>query len=100
MTHEVVELPCELFEVERDLVRWSVSGVELPSAPLKDVDERDRLPVQRGVLRQRACTQMRLQRDVTQILELENAERAGVSDHGGHGQGHALEKASDGDERK
>ena len=38
------------------------------------VDERDRLPVQRGVLGRRRRAEVRLQRDVAEILEREHAE--------------------------
>ncbi len=50
------------------------------------------------MLGQRACAEMRLQRDVAEILEGQNAQAVRVPDNCRHRQAHALEQAGDIDE--
>ena len=73
----------------------SASDCELRAAPLQQLDERDRLPVERRVLGRRRGAEMRLQRDVAEILERENAERVGVAEDRRHRQRNLLQQRRD-----
>ena len=78
------------FYVERDRVRHVPIRRQILAAPLQLLDERDRLPVQRRVLGGRRGAQVRLQRDVAEILQRENAELVGMADNSGDGQPNPL----------
>ncbi len=53
--------------------------------------KRDRLAIERGVLGRRRRAEMRLQRDVAEILEAEDAEVSGVIQDARHRQRHRAE---------
>ena len=89
---EILELPGELLDVERHPVGQVRVGCELGAPPLEQLDERDRLPVERGVLGRRRRPQMRLQRDVAQVLQRHDPERVCVSEDVGHRQRHLLQQ--------
>ena len=88
MADEEVELPRELLDVERDAVGQMRVGGELGAAPLQQLDQRDRLAIERRVLARRRGAQMRLQRHVAQILLRDDAERVGMIEHERHRQRH------------
>ena len=60
-------------------VRDVAVRTELRAAPLQQLDERDRLAVERRVLGRRRRAEVRLQRDVAEILQRDDAERVGVA---------------------
>ena len=91
--HEEVHLPGQLLHVERDAVRDERGAREFLAAPLHRVDEADGLPVERRVRRGRAGAHVRLQRDVAQILEREDAEIVGVAEDARHRHRHRGKQA-------
>ena len=68
--------------------------VELLAAPLDRVDEAHGLPVERRMRRGRAGAQMRLQRDVSEILEREHAEIVGMAEDLRHRHRHRGKQAA------
>ena len=97
---EEVHLPRQLLDVEGDAVGQVVRARQLGAALLQRGDERDRLPVERGVLGRRRGAEVRLQRHVPEILEREDAEIAGVAEHGRDRHRHLLEQPRDVGERQ
>ena len=81
MLDEEVHLPRQLLDVEGDL-RGAVGRRQQLLAPrLQHADERHGLAIQRFVLGQRAGAKVRLQRDVAEILEREDAERVRMAEN-------------------
>ena len=76
------------------------SDCELRAAPLQQLDERDRLAVERGVLGRRRGAEVRLQRDVAEILQREDAELVRVAEDRRHRQRHLLQQLADVGERQ
>ena len=74
--------------------------VELLAAPLDRVDEADGLAVERRVRRGRAGAQMRLQRDVSEILEREHPEVVGMAEDLRHRHRHRRKQVVHVDERE
>ena len=97
---EEVQLPRQLLDVERDAVGQVVRRRELRAAPLQRGDERDRLAVERRVLGRRRRAEVRLQRDVAEILQRQHAELVGVAEDRGNRHRHLREQARDVDERQ
>ena len=97
---EEVELPGQLLDVEGDAVGQVLGRRELGAAALQRRDERHRLPVERRVLRRRRRAEVRLQRDVAEILEREHAEVVGVAEDGRDRHRHLREQPRDVDERQ
>ena len=102
MADEKVQLPRELLDVERDAVgqvtvrrRGSRVGVEFGAAALQQLDERHGPPIERGMLGRRRRAQMRLQRDVAEILQRQDAERIRMAEHRRDRQRHLLEQVGD-----
>ena len=90
---EEVELPGQLLDVERDAVRQvRVATRSSRAAALQQLDERHRLPVERRVLGRRRRAEVRLQRDVAEILQREDAELVGVAEDRRHRQRHLLQQ--------
>ena len=92
-------VPRQLLDVEGDAIRRAVLGGQLGAALLQDGDELDRLAVQGPVLVGRRQAEVGLQRDVTEVVEADQAERVGMVQDARHRQRHRLEQAADGDER-
>ena len=78
MLDEELELPRQLLDVERDAVRRIVVRPQRLAALLHAGDERHGLAIERGVLGGGRRAEVRLQRDVAEILEAEHAELVGV----------------------
>ena len=62
--------------------------MQLTAAPLEQLDERHRLPVERGVLGRRCRAEMGLQRHVPEILQRDDAVRVRVPEDRRNGQRH------------
>ena len=77
---EEIELPRELLDVERDAVGQIRRRRQLRAAPLQRRDQRDRLAIERRVRRRRRRAQVRLQRDVAEILQRQDAQLVDVID--------------------
>src|SRR5262249_57496429 len=92
VTREEVELPGQLFDIEGCLVGKVHLRCELCSAALQQLDERHRLAVERRVFSWRRCTQMRLKRNVAEILEGENAQLIRVAEHSRGRERHPLQQ--------
>src|SRR5207244_1825804 len=90
MFDEELELPRQLVHVEGDRIGRITIGFELAASPLEPLDERDGLAVQRLVLRARRGAQVRLERDVAQILLRHDPELIGVPKDGRNRQGNLL----------
>ena len=73
---------------------------QLGAAPLQLLDQRHRLPVQRRVLGRRGGAEVRLQRDVAEILQRENAELVRVAEDRGDRQRDLLQQLADVGERQ
>ena len=78
---EEVELPRQLLDVERDAVGQVLRRGELRAAPLQRRDQRHRLAVEGGVIRRARGAEVRLERDVAEILQREHAEIVRVPQH-------------------
>ena len=100
MLREEVELPRQLLDVERDAVGQVLGRRELLAALLQRRDQRDRLAVERRVLRRARGAQVRLQRDVAEILQREHAEVVGVPQHLGNRHRHLRHQRRDVHERQ
>ena len=78
--HEEIELPRELLPVEGSAIRQIRVRRQIPAATLHQADERDGLPVEIRVLGRRGRAEMRLEGDVSEILQHQDAQIAGVSE--------------------
>src|SRR5439155_15003361 len=95
MLGEEFELPHQLLEVEGDLVRHIRVGRQGLTAALQQLDQRNGLVVERGVLARWRGAEVRLQRDVAKILQRENPELVGVAEDFRHRQRDALQQRGD-----
>ena len=87
MFQKEVELPGELVGVERDAVRKIAVGIDFGAAALQQLEERDRLAIQRRVFGERGRAQMRLQRDVAEVVLRQNPEGSECPSTRGTGSG-------------
>ena len=69
MLDEEIHLPRQLLDVEGDAGTAGTRRTQLRAAFLQRGDERDGLPIERGVLRRCGRAEMRLQRDVAKIFQ-------------------------------
>ena len=92
---EEVELPGQLFDVKGDAIREIRVLDQLRTAALERFDELDRLAVEGGVFRRGRRAQVRLQRDVTEIFERQDAERIRMAQDRGHGEGQQPQQLGD-----
>jgi hypothetical protein len=97
---EEVELPRQLLDVERNAVGQVLRRLELGAAPLQRRNQGDRLAVESGMFRRARGAQVRLQRDVAEILQREHAEIVGVAQHRGNRHRHLRHQRRDVDERQ
>ena len=82
------------------LVRQIAIRVELRAAPLQQLDQGHRLAIQRRVLGRGGRADMRLQRDVAEILQREDAELVGCPSTAGTGRPDPLHQLRDVGERQ
>ena len=92
MTHEVLQLPGQFLDIECHSIRQVLFGGELRAASVEELDERDRLAVQRRVLGGRRRTEVGLQRHVAEVLQRDDAERIGVIEDRRDRQRHLLQQ--------
>jgi hypothetical protein len=90
---EELQLPEQLLDVEGDAVRRVVARREFRAAALHDLDERDGLPIEAAVLGGRRGAEMRLQRDVAEIVQHEDPQIARTVEDARHRQPHRFEQA-------
>ena len=100
MLHEEIQLPHQLVAIERDAVGDELRRFQLGAFPLHPEDELDRLPVERVVLGGLRHAEMRLQRDVAEILEDQDAEVVRVARNRRNRQRDVREQPADVDERQ
>src|SRR5688572_9444128 len=100
MLHEEVQLPHELFAIERDAVRDVLGRLELGPLPLHSEYELDGLAVQRIVFGWLRHAEVRLQRDVAEVFQNEDAEIVGVAGDRWNRQRNVGKEAAHVDERQ
>ena len=77
---EAFQIADDLLDVEGDAVRDVLRVAQVRAAPLQRVDEPHGLTVERRVFLRRRGAEVRLQRDVAQILQRQDAEITGMSE--------------------
>ena len=95
---EEVQLPGQLLDVEGDAVGQVGRRRQRGAARLHRDDVRDRLAVERGVRLERLRAEVRLQRDVAEVLQRQDAEAVVVAEQPRRRHRHRLEQAADVDE--
>ena len=75
MLDEELELPRQLFDIEGDAIGRVGVGAEVLAALLHARNELHGLPVQRVMLSRCCGTEVRLERDVTEIFQPDHAKR-------------------------
>ena len=100
MLREEIQLPHQLVAIERDAEGNEFTRFQLTAAPLEPLDELDGLLVQRVVLDWLRHAEMRLQRDIAEILEDKNAEIAGMPGDRRNRKRHVCQQARHVDERQ
>ena len=100
MLHEEIQLPHQLVAIERDSVGDVFGRSQLRAFPLHAENELDRLPVQRIVFGRLSHAEVRLQGDVAEILQDEDAKVVGMARDSGNRQRNVREEPAHVDERQ
>ncbi len=89
---EEIQLPRELFDVERQAIRSDRAVGQFGATPLEAHQELHGPAVVLRVRVRAARTEMRLERLVAEILQRQDPEGIGMPEDGRHGQRHAAEQ--------
>ena len=95
MLGEEIEFPRQLLDVERDAIREVLGRGEFLAALLEGGDERNRLPVERRVLRCARGAKMGLEGHVAKVLQRQQSVLVRVTEDRRNRQLHALKQVGD-----